>query len=85
MALKYKETEDFLKGVETQKKLARKARETYQKNRIRYDAKSQEYESMRRIFLDEQAGFLARSLAGETMSCMRRNRTSESMHSFYPS
>ena len=62
LGIEVQETEDLLKGVETQKKLAKKARETYQKNRIRYDAKSQEYESMRRIFLDEQAGFLAREL-----------------------
>ena len=62
LGIEVQETEDLLKGVETQKKLAKKARETYQKNRTRYDAKSQEYESMRRIFLDEQAGFLAREL-----------------------
>ena len=59
LGIEVQETEDLLKGVETQKKLAKKARETYQKIRTRYDAKSQEYESMRRIFLDEQAGFLA--------------------------
>ena len=62
LGIEVQETEDLLKDVETQKKLAKKARETYQKNRTRYDAKSQEYESMRRIFLDEQAGFLAREL-----------------------
>lgn len=50
LGIEVQETEDLLKDVETQKKLAKKARETYQKNRTRYDAKSQEYESMRRIF-----------------------------------
>ena len=56
LGIEVQETEDLLKGVETQKKLAKKARETYQKNRIRYDAKSQEYESMRRALLLDEAG-----------------------------
>ncbi len=56
------ETEKQLQITQKQKKESEKAKKSYIKIRALYENKNQEYESMRRIFLDEQAGFLAREL-----------------------
>lgn len=57
-----KEITQLLKDIETQKRQAETARLEYMKISSQYEEKNQKYESMRRIFLDEQAGFLAREL-----------------------
>ena len=56
------ETEKQLQITKKQKKESEKAKKSYIKIRALYENQNQEYESMRRIFLDEQAGFLAREL-----------------------
>ena len=56
------EAEEQLQMTEKQKKKSEKAKKSYIKIRALYENQNQEYESMRRIFLDEQAGFLAREL-----------------------
>lgn len=56
------ETETLLQNTWKQQKESEKAKKSYIKIRALYEKKNQEYESMRRIFLDEQAGFLAREL-----------------------
>ena len=50
------------RDVEKQRKKAEKARQDYGDARQAYDRKNGEYESARKIFLDAQAGFLAREL-----------------------
>ena len=56
------EVDELLENTETQRKLAEKAANIYIQIRQLYETKNQEYESMRRVFLDEQAGFLAKEL-----------------------
>lgn len=56
------EADTIRKNTEAQRMHAENARSTYLKIRQKYETKNQEYESMRRTFLDEQAGFLAREL-----------------------
>ncbi len=56
------ETGRLLENAETQRKQAEKAKASYIQIRQSYERKNQEYETMRRAFLDEQAGFLAREL-----------------------
>ncbi len=56
------ETSELLESVETQRQQAEKVKASYIGIRQSYERRNQEYESMRRTFLDEQAGFLAREL-----------------------
>lgn len=56
------ETKIQFQDAQKQQKESEKAKKSYIKIRALYEEKNQEYESMRRIFLDEQAGFLAREL-----------------------
>ena len=57
-----RETSELLENTEKQRNLAEKVKAEYIRIRQIYEGRNQEYESMRRIFLDEQAGFLAREL-----------------------
>ena len=57
-----RETSELLENTEKQRNLAEKVKAEYIHIRQIYEGRNQEYESMRRIFLDEQAGFLAREL-----------------------
>ncbi|MST82091.1 AAA family ATPase [Bilifractor porci] len=58
----YQEYQKAEKEAGDQKRKAEECRAAYAGIREQYEQKNQEYEAMRRSFLDEQAGFLARAL-----------------------
>lgn len=62
LAEKIREVETYQKNSISQLEEAKKAKSAYIKIRQLYEIKNQEYESARRIFLDDQAGFLAQEL-----------------------
>ena len=57
------------KEADTQKKIVEKAREEYAGASEAYERKDKEYEDIRRIFLNTQAGFIAREQLKPGMPC----------------